>query len=260
MFKNIFAVLFCVLAALIFCSCGGKQEKKKNFVVGFDAGFPPYGYMENGEYKGFDLDLAREVARRNGWKLVLRPINWDVKDLELNSGAIDCIWNGFTINGRENSYTWSEPYVDNGQVVLVRKSSGIRTLADLAGRKVAAQADTPVLKALSPGGEKEFMGKTFRQLFVTPDYNNAVMELESGAVDAVAMDIGIAKKKERENAAFVILEEMIMTEQYGIGFRKGNTELRDAVQKTLKEMVSDGTAAEIAAEYSDGEIVLILKP
>ena len=87
---------------------------QKTFTVGFDAEFPPYGYRdENGEYVGFDLELAEEVCNRQGWELVKQPIDWDSKDMELDSGAIDCIWNGFTMNGREDEYTWSEPYIDN---------------------------------------------------------------------------------------------------------------------------------------------------
>ena len=94
-------------------------EEGRTFTVGFDAEFPPYGYMdENGEYTGFDLELAQEVCDRNGWELVKQPIDWDSKDMELSSGSIDCIWNGFTMNGREDDYTWSVPYVDNSQVFV----------------------------------------------------------------------------------------------------------------------------------------------
>lgn len=229
----------------------------RTFTVGFDAGFPPYGYVENGEFKGFDLDLAREVARRNNWEIKLKPINWDAKDSELNSGMIDCIWNGFTINGRENSYTWSDPYVINEQVVMVKKNSTIKTLADLKGRKIAVQTDTPVQKALSPDGERQELGKTFAGLVVVPDYNNAVMQLESGSVDAVALDVGVAKTK-LKTGEFRLLDEIVMSEMYGIGFRKGDTALRDTVQNTLLEMVADGTAAEISAEYFDGKNVMAL--
>ena len=171
---------------------------------------------------------------------------------------IDCIWNGFTINGREHAYTWSDPYVVNEQVVMVKKSSFVKTLANLKQLNVAVQTDTPVQKALSVGGACYELGKTFKKLIVAPDYNNAVMMLESGSVDAVAMDIGVAKEK-MKTGEFRILEEIIMTEDYGIGFRKGDTELRDIVQKTLLEMAADGTAAKISAKYFDGRDVLILK-
>ena len=256
---KIFSMVMTVVAAMMLL-VGCKSEKKEKFIVGFDANFPPYGYVENGEMKGFDLDLAREVAKRNNWELVLKPIDWASKDMELNSGSIDCIWNGFTINGREEAYEWSEPYVDNSQVVLVKKSSGIKTLADLKGKNVAVQNDTPVQKELSEKGKRADLGKTFKKLIVTPDYNNAVMELESGSVDAVAMDIGVAKLKIAKNKDLVILSETVITEKYGIGFKKGNTKLRDAVQKTLKEMVKDGTAKKISEKYFDGQDVLIIKP
>ena len=262
MLKRVLAVVIaCVAAVTLFTACSDANSGKKTFTVGFDADFPPYGYKENGVYKGFDLDLAREVAKRNGWEIVLKAINWDAKDMELNSGSIDCIWNGFTMNGREEAYEWSEPYVDNSQVVLVRKDSPIRKLADLAGKTVAVQTDTPVQKALIKGGAKEALGKTFKQMIVTPTYNNAVTELEQGTVQAVAMDIGVAQLKiQQSNGKFVMLPETILTEKYGIGFRKGNKELRDAVQKTLKEMVADGTAAKISGQYFNGQNVLILKP
>lgn len=256
--KILTAVSACALSALLFCSCGDKKNAN-TFTVGFDAEFPPYGYLKDGVYKGLDLDLAREVCKRNNWEFVAKPINWDSKDMELNSGIIDCIWNGFTINGREDKYTWSEPYVDNSQVVITKKSSGIKELKDLAGKTVAVQTDTPVQKALSVEGEQEALGKTFKKLVVTPNYNNAVMELEAGSVDAVALDIGVAQEKVKTNEEFVILEESVIKEKYGIGFKLGNTELRDKVQATFKEMVADGTAAKISAEYFDGKNVIILK-
>jgi polar amino acid transport system substrate-binding protein len=117
--SKILATLMCgVLTAGFITACGPIHES--TFTVGFDAEFPPYGYMDdNGEYTGFDLELAEEVCKRNGWELVKQPIDWDAKDAELNSGTIDCIWNGFTINGREDHYTFIDPYVDNKQVVIV---------------------------------------------------------------------------------------------------------------------------------------------
>ena len=234
----------------------GEQTQTKTFTVGFDAEFPPYGYQdENGEYVGFDLDLAAEVCARNGWELVKKPINWDSKDMELETELIDCIWNGFTINGREDKYTWSTPYVDNSQVVVVGKESGIASYADLAGKIVAVQADSSALAALTEnedGSNEEniALAESFEKLVEVPDYNTAFMNLEAGAVDAIAMDIGVAQYQlEQRGDAFVILDGTLAAEQYGIGFKLGNTELRDAVQKTLDEMAADGTFAKIAEKY-----------
>ena len=257
--KKLIALAVLAIAAT-FAGC---SKQANTFTVGFDAEFPPYGYKDEktGEYTGFDLELAAEVANRNGWTLVKKPINWDSKDMELNSGSIDCIWNGFTINGHENEYEWTEPYVDNSQVVMVKKDSPIKSLADLAGKVVAAQTDTPVLKALQEGGDKADLGKTFKKIVVSANYVAAIMELESGAVDAVAVDIGVAKAKIADTGdKFVLLEETVLTEQYGIGFKKGNTTLRNKVQNTLKGMIADGSAAEISKKYFDGKDVIIMKP
>ncbi len=229
------------------------------FVVGFDASFPPYGYLdENSEYVGFDLDLAEEVCKRNNWEFVKQPIDWDSKDMELNSGTISCIWNGFTMSeDRIDKYTWSEPYVDNSQVIVVHKDSGIETLADLAGKTVVVQAASSALEALDSDDCKD-LRNSFATLDQVPDYNQAFMYLESGAADAVAMDIGVANYQiANKGDDYVILEETIITEQYGIGFKLGNEELRDKVQNTLNEMVEDGTFNEIAKKWDlENEVCL----
>lgn len=227
------------------------------FTVGFDAEFPPYGYMDdNGEYVGFDLSLAQEVCDRNGWELVKQPIDWDAKDMELSSGSIDCIWNGFTMDGRESSYTWTVPYVDNSQVFVVASDAGIASQADLAGKVVAVQADSSALAALNDNAE---LTGTFANLTQFADYNTAFMDLEAGAVDAVAMDIGVAnyQMESREEGKFVILDEYLSSEQYGVGFLLGNESLRDTVQATLFEMVKDGTFDKIAEEWGVADVTCI---
>lgn len=258
--KKTLSTAFCAIAAAFFCGCTDDDDGVKKFVVGFDADFPPYGYKEGAEYKGFDLDLAREVCAKKGWKFVANPINWDSKDMELNSGSIDCIWNGFTIQGREDAYTFSVPYVDNSQVVLVKTGSPVKTLADLAGKTVGVQTDTPVQKALSKEGERADLGATFKALVVEPNYNQLVNELEMGAVEAVAMDIGVAKKKMNDlPGRFKMLDEIITKETYGIGFKKGNTALKDEVEAALKEVAAEGKMAELALEYGIETDSLLLK-
>ena len=257
--KMLTAVALAAMSAVI-AGCGEKDDGTRKFTVGFDADFPPYGFKEGSEYKGFDLDLAREVCARRGWKFVANPINWDAKDMELNSGSIDCIWNGFTIQGREDVYTWTVPYVDNSQVVLVKAGSPIKTLADLKGKIVGVQTDTPVQKALSKDGDKKELGATFKELVVMPNYNQAVNELNMGGVDAVAMDVGVAKKKMADlPGKFEMLGEIVMTETYGIGFKKGNASLKDEVEATLKEIFADGTGAKIAEKYQIEPNALLLK-
>ena len=226
------------------------------FIVGFDAEFPPYGYKDDsGNYVGFDLDLAQEVCNRNNWTLVKQPIDWDAKDAEIDSGSIDCIWNGFTINGRENDYTWSDAYIDNKQVVVVKSDSDIKSLDDLKGKTVETQKDSSALAALQE--DNKTLADTFATLTEVADYNTAFMDLESGACDAVAIDVGVAQyqvSSKSNSDDFTILDEIISSEQYGIGFKKGNDALRDQVQETLDEMFKDGTVAKIAEKYSDSGV------
>jgi len=229
---------------------------ENTFIVGFDAEFPPYGYKDDsGNYVGFDLDLAKEVCERNNWTFKAQPIDWDAKDAELDSGSIDCIWNGFTINGRENDYTWSDAYIDNKQVVVVKSNAGIDSLDDLKGKTVETQKDSSALAALQ--GDNKTLADTFATLTEVADYNTAFMDLESGACDAVAIDIGVAQYQvsSKDNSGdFKILNDSISSEQYGIGFKKGNDALKDQVQKTLDEMFKDGTVVKIAQNYSDAGV------
>lgn len=246
--------------ALGLTACGAKETAsaeagRKTFTVGFDAEFPPYGYMdESGEYVGFDLDLAEEVCKRQGWELKKQPIDWAAKDMELSSGTIDCIWNGFTMNGREDQYTFSVPYINNKQVFVVTADSGITAKADLAGKVVGVQKESSALAALEDEENQANLdlAASFSDLIQYADYNTAFMDLESGAIQALAVDIGVASYQlSQRNGAFVILEEELSSEQYAIGFLKGNEELKNTVEATLKEMAEDGTFDTIVEKYSD---------
>ncbi len=227
-------------------------------IVGFDQDFPPMGFVgDNGEYTGFDLNLAKEVASRLGLEYKAQPIAWDSKDMELESGNIDCIWNGFTITGREDDYIWTTPYMANKQVFVVANDSDIKSQADLAGKVVEVQADSSAEAALK---ENQDLANTFGQLLTTPDYNTAFMDLEQGAVDAVAMDVIVAGYQiKQRNADFKILDDSLSEEEYGVGFKKGNTELRDKVQGALEEMAADGTLAKISDEWFGEDVTTIGK-
>jgi len=263
-------LLVMIMALGMFTACGGSDEPaadnagdaaKTTFTVGFDANFPPYGYMEDGEYVGFDLDMAAEVAERNGWELVLQPIDWNAKDMELDSETIDCIWNGFTMNGREDLYTWTDPYQDNSQVFVVRTDSGITDIAGLAGKTLSVQMDSSAEAALNDE-ESELavnLKASLKEVVTVAEYNTAFMDLEAGAVDAIPMDIGVAGFQIEGREGFMILDEVLASEQYGVGFKLGNTELRDTVQATLEEMVEDGTFAEISEKWFGYDVGIIGK-
>ena len=229
-----------------------------SFIVGFDQDFPPMGFVgDDGEFTGFDLEMAQEVAKRLGMEYVPQPIAWDSKDMELDAGTITCIWNGFTMNGREENYAWTDPYLNNKQVFVVREDSGIDSKEGLAGKVVDVQADSSAEAALNDDPE---LSGSFGQLQAVPDYNTAFMDLESGAVDAIAMDSVVADYQiaNRENN-FVVLDDVLATEEYGIAFKKDNTELRDKVQAILEEMATDGTTAEISTKWFGSDITTIGK-
>ena len=223
-------------------------------IVGFDAAYPPYGYVgDDGSYTGFDLELAQEVGRRVGWEVQLEPIDWDAKDTLMNSGAINCIWNGFTIEGRENDYTFSEPYMLNAQVVVVKKGSGISDLAGLAGKAVITQTDSAAYDVLAgEDAAQADVAATFASLETIGDYNTAFMQLETGAVDAVACDLSIAAYQlAAKPDAYEQLSEQLSSEHYAVGFKKGDEASATQVTDTLKAMDKDGFVKDLCDKYAD---------
>ncbi len=232
---------------------GTVKTPSGKFTVGFDQEFPPMGFVgDDGQFTGFDLELAKEVASRLGLEFVPQPINWDAKDMELDSGNIDCIWNGFTMQGREDDYTWVGPYMANNQVFVVTADSDIASKADLAGKAVEVQKDSSGLAALQ--GEAE-LSASFGSMTEVADYNTALMDLESGACDAVCMDSIVAGYQIKSSGKDMkILDDTLSAEEYGIGFKKGEDELAKAVQDTLMEMKDDGTVAKISNDWFGSDV------
>lgn len=229
---------------------------QETFVLGFDQNFPPMGFIgDDGEYTGFDIDLAKAAVVHMGMKLELRPISWDSKDMELSSGTIDCIWNGFTMSGREDGYEWTTPYMKNNQVIVVKADSTVTGKADLAGKVAAVQVDSSGEAALN--ADTDFKD-SLSNVIIAEDYDKALMDLEMGAVDAVIMDEIVAKYQIEQRAGkFKIVGESLAVEEYGVGFLKGNTELRDKLQAALDEMAKDGTMAQISQKWFGEDITTI---
>ena len=226
----------------------------KKLIVGFDSAYPPYGYVgDDGSYTGFDLELAQEAAKRNSWEVQLEPIDWDAKDTLMSSGAINCIWNGFTIEGRENDYTFSEPYMLNAQVVVVKKGSGITDLSGLSGKAVITQTDSAAYDVLAgDDAAQAAVAATFASLETIGDYNTAFMQLESGAVDAVACDLSIAAYQlAAKPDAYEQLSEQLSSEHYAVGFKKGDDATASAVTDALKAMDKDGFVKDLCDKYAD---------
>ena len=236
-------------------SAASSSAASKDFtlVVGFDAEYPPYGFVGNdGQYTGFDLDLAKAVAEAEGWGFKAEPIDWDAKDALLNAGTINCIWNGFTMEGREGSYAFSEPYMLNEQVIVTKAGSNISNFADLAGKTVMTQADSAALEVLQDKDGQKAVADTFASLQTIGDYNNAFMQLDSGLVDAVACDLSIAQYQISANPnKYAQLSEPLSSEHYAVGFAKGDTDTAAKVTAALKKLDSEGTVKQLCQKYAE---------
>lgn len=261
--KKAFVALAATAAAAVLAfslvGCGGSSSsssdsnsgEKQTLTVGFDAEYPPYGYVaDDGSYTGFDLDLAQKVCEMEGWDFKAEAIDWDAKDALLGSGTINCIWNGFTIEGRESDYAFTDPYMKNGQVVVVKADSNIKSLADLKGKIVLTQKGSAALEVLN--GDQKKLKDTFKELQTIGDYNNAFMQLESGAVDAVACDLSIAAyQMSAKPDSFKQLDEALSMENYGVGFAKDDTETAAKVTEDLKKLDEQGEVEKLCEKYAD---------
>ena len=225
------------------------------FIVGFDAEYPPYGFKAaDGSYTGFDLDLAQAVCDMNGWEFEAKPIDWDAKDLELDSGNITCIWNGFTYEGREDKYAWSDLYMLNEQVFVVAEGSDVTSYENMGGKKVVTQAGSAAYDLLTDNEEHEAMQDMFdgNAVATVPDYNTAFLQLESGAVDVVACDLSSAQYQIAQNPGkFVQLDEPLNSEHYAVGFKLGEDEMAAKVSESLKKLYEDGTVEKLIEKYAE---------
>lgn len=231
-------------------------KEKGKFILGLDDSFPPMGFRdENNEIVGFDIDLAKEVTSRMGVELVVQPISWDSKEMELNSGNIDCIWNGMSINDeRKAAMNLSEAYLRNDMVFVVLDSSAYNSQADLAGKKVAVQNGSSAQEILEGS---EFNGQA-GEIIGYDDNVTAFMDLDANGVDAVFLDSVVANYFiTSKNKPYRILSDVLYEEEYAIGFRKNDQALRDEVQKILSEMKADGKVGEISTKWFGSDITII---
>ena len=224
-------------------------QDKGTLVLGLDDSVPPRGYRdENNEIVGYDIDLATEVCKRLGVELKLQPIDWTAKENELNTKKIDCIWNGMSIDDeRKQNMTLSIPYLDNSMAFVVKNDSGIKTLADMAGKKLALQSGSTAATALDEAADFK---ATLGEVVGLKDNMTALMDLEMGGVDVVLMDDVVANYYiATNNKPFELLEETLSTEEYAVGFRKGDEALANAVNEALQEMAKDGKLNEITQKW-----------
>lgn len=254
-------VLAVLAAAALFLLGGCKKSSSNKFILGLDASFPPMGYTEaGGEIVGYDIDLAKEVCKRLGKEFVAKPIDWDSKEIELSTGTIDCIWNGFTMTDeRIAAMSFTKAYLDNDQVLVVRKDGTINSLADAAGKIIGTQAGSSGEEAIADNAE---FAASVKKVVKYDDYLTALTDLSVGGVDAIVMDSVVAEYEITVgNLDLTVIPESLAKEAYGIGFRKdaAGAALRDTVWTTLNEMVDDGTVAEITTKWFGSNISVIEK-
>ena len=270
--KRIITLVFCVLiaAGTIYATgasdgrAGGDNSlqsimNKKKLVMGLDDSFPPMGFRnEKNEIVGYDVDLAKEVAKRMGIELVLQPIDWAAKEQELNTFQIDCIWNGFTITEeRKKNVLYTPPYLKNAQVLVVKANSPVNTMRDLAGKTAGTQAGSSSVDALDDAPEFK---NSLKGVVEYKDFLTALMDLDVGGIDAVVIDLVVANDNiRRSGKPFRILKETLEDEEFGIGFRLGEKALCDKVWATLLDMAKDGTVARIATQWLGADISIIGK-
>ena len=246
--KKLLAAILVLTFALIACA----SAEGTVFKMGIDAEYPPASYMgDDGQYTGYDVEMCAKVCEILGWTQEVVPINWDTKLIQLDAGEMDCIWSGLTIDVIDpNAYSISMAYSDNSQMILTKKGTGIETFDDLAGKRVGVQLGTSADILLSEGGDAADFGATFGELVRYENYNIAFTELMAGAIDALAIDIGVANGKIAEYGdEYYTVEEPFASEQYGICFRKDDAEMCKQVEEAFMKLVEDGTYVSLAEKY-----------
>lgn len=249
--KSILAAVLLVLIAVMAAGCAQEAQKEtEELVMGLDDTFAPMGFRdEKGNLVGFDVDLANEVAERIGVTMKFQPIDWSMKETELNGGNIDLIWNGYTITAeRQEKVAFTKPYLENSQIIVTMADSDIVTKADLAGKNVTVQAESSALDAINAEPD---VAASFGELVEFATNNEAFSDLESGRSDALVVDEVNARyyMKQAGEEKYKVLEEDFGDEEYGIGLRKDDTELLKKINDAMDEMKSDGTYDEIYAKW-----------
>ena len=267
--KRIIALFVAALTVLSLTACGSMDGGKDNslkyikdnkkFVLGLDDSFAPMGFRDDsGNIVGFDIDLATAVCEKLGVELVLQPVDWETKEVELNTKNIDCIWNGFSVTDeRLKNLTMSAPYMDNSISLVVVNGSEIKTMADMAGKKLAVQSGSSAEESLNADENKAFKD-SLGEVISLGDYTTALLDLETGSSDAVLMDSVMANYMINDlGKDYVVLDDSLVAEEYAVGFRKGDEALSKAVNDALKDLKKDGTVEKISTKWFGSDITTI---
>ena len=250
--KKVLSLILALVCVLSLTACGAKTTDSQKFKMGIDPEYPPFSYMgDDGNYTGFDVEVCKAVCEKNGWEFEVFEVNWDEKLIQLDANECDCVWAGMTIldSMKEAGYTLSAPYYSNTQVLLVKEESGFESSKDLAGKDVAVMLGTSGDELLNT--DLSDLRDSFQTVVECESFLKCFAELGGNAVDAVFVDYPVAVSYAKENAGYKIIDENLGAEEYGIAFRSGDKELCEKVEKTVAELVADGTYAKIAEKYPD---------
>lgn len=251
--KFLLAILVLGLVGLFVAGCGSTEKKK--IVVGLDDNFPPMGFRDDkNNIVGFDVDMAKEASKRLGAEIEFKPIDWNSKEVELNSKRVDVLWNGLTITEkRKENIAFTKPYMENRQIIVVNANSPIKGKADLAGKVIGVQEGSSSVDAVE---KEEATLKSFKDLKKYSDNVAALMDLKNGRLDAVVVDEIVGRYYiSKKPGEYVILADNFGSEEYGVGLRKDDKELLNKLQKALDDMKKDGTSAKISKQWFGEDIV-----
>lgn len=261
--KILTSVLLVVMSGLLLTGCGSAANSAttsapaapQKIVIGLDDNFPPMGFRdEQNNIVGFDIDLAKEAAKRLNMEVEFKPIDWSSKEVELNSKKVDALWNGLTITEeRKKNIAFTQPYMENKQIIVVLPNSKVQTKADLAGKVVGAQDGSTSVDAIA---KEPAVKSSFKELKLYGDNVAALLDLKAGRLDAVVVDEIVGRYyMTKKPGEYKVLTENFGTEDYGVGFRKDDTQLVDKVQKALDDMKKDGTSAKISEKWFGSSVI-----
>lgn len=260
--KTLSIILSSVIVASFAAGCSQAQTNSDNtsdsgkpkLVMGLDDSFPPMGFRdESNNIVGFDVDVAQAVCDELGWELVPQPIKWQNKEMEINNGNVDVLWNGFSWSEeRAEALLLSDPYLENNQIIVVTKDSDIKSKADLEGKKVAMQKDSTAETAFNEDPIAQKVGEAI----TFSDNVSALNDLKIGRTDAVIVDEVVANYYATKDDSFVVINDSFVSENYVIGFKKGNEELKDKVMGAFDKLAEDGTLSEISEKWFGKDIVI----
>mgnify|MGYP005857691367 CR=1 FL=1 len=250
-------LLALAMCAALLCGClhTGKADSYTAampvIVVGSD-NYPPFNYTgSDGQPTGVDVELAQEAFRRLGYRVQFVTINWEEKKTLVENGTIDCAWGSFSMNGREDEYTWAGPYLHSRQVVAVRTSSDIYTLADLADKTLVVQSTTKP-EELFLNAEQNGLPR-LRRLYSLQNRDLLYTTLLKGYADALAAhESAIRQFMKDYSVEYRILDEPLMTARLGVAFAKDRSDdLPQQLTEVFQEMLADGTVRQVVSRYLD---------